>query len=252
MAEEYVPDDTPASADNHDGGANYTLGEKQINSGAGADKGIRFWVPASVAAAPTVLLYEDGGVLLDSAVASGYTPGSYHTEYFATPIDRPDATTRVAAFFTPDGRYGATVPGGYPISSAAGNLTSISDNGWIHDGGGTPIYPETEHGANARFHVSSVFEPAATEESKSGEDAGTLADTAALSATAGASDSGALADAGAMAASVPASDSAAVVESATRTIVGAARAPGRPVASSSAAGLTASSSAATLVAESGP
>lgn len=164
MAEEYLPDVTPGSPNNHDFGANYTLGEKTINAGAGADLGIRVWIPAGVTTAPTLLLYDDANTTpLKSMTATGYTPGSFHSQYFDAPVTRPDATVRVAAFWTPDGRYGASVPGGWPHTSAGGNLTAGTSNGWIHDGGGSPIYPEVQHGSGARFHISPIFEADAAE-----------------------------------------------------------------------------------------
>lgn len=151
----------PALTDLQDADVAYTLGVDFQSSSALPCTGVQWRVPDTAPSGSgeiSLWLSADGTKLAGKTITFTGLGGAVRSWYFDTPVNLSANTAYRASVLTVE-RYVATTNASWP--QTAGVLTAGTDNGWLKDdtdGTPTALFPDTESGNNANFHVSPILQ----------------------------------------------------------------------------------------------
>lgn len=135
----------------------FQLGVKFRTSVGKPCTGVEWRVPDTVpSAGTTISLWSAAGSRLATASVSYASGGALVKKYFAAAVNLTANTDYYASVFTPD-RYVASANFTWPHTTDI--LTAQANNGWLQF---EDIFPDTESGNDANFHVSPILEAGAT------------------------------------------------------------------------------------------
>lgn len=151
---------TPATVDGGDSSP-IALGVKFRADVAGFVTGIRFYKAPANTGTHVAGLYNADGVLLRQATFTGESASGWQSVTFAAPVPVDAATTYVASYHAPNGRYSVTSAAFASAGIDNPPLRALSDlvtaNG-VYAYSGSPVFPTSNYNAT-NYWVDVMFAP---------------------------------------------------------------------------------------------